>query len=53
MADLKELNDTLKSVSADLERVSGELKTKAEAALKEAKTAGTLSQETKDASTSC
>jgi HK97 family phage major capsid protein len=47
MADLKELNDTLKSVSADLERVSGELKTKAEAALAEAKTAGTLAESTK------
>jgi HK97 family phage major capsid protein len=46
--DLKELNDTLKGVSADLERVSGELKTKAEAALKEAGDAGKLSQETKD-----
>jgi HK97 family phage major capsid protein len=47
MADLKELNDTLKSVSADLERVSGELKTKAEAALKEAGDAGKLAESTK------
>jgi HK97 family phage major capsid protein len=48
MADLKELNDTLKSVSADLTRVSGELREKAEAALAEAKTAGTLSASTKE-----
>jgi HK97 family phage major capsid protein len=47
--DLKELNDTLKGVSADLERVGSELRTKAEAALTEAKNAGTLSAETKQA----
>jgi HK97 family phage major capsid protein len=49
MADLKELNDTLKSVSADLTRVSGELREKAEAALAEANNAGTLSASTKEA----
>jgi HK97 family phage major capsid protein len=45
--DMKELNDTLKGVSTDLERVSGELKTKAEAALKEAGEAGKLAESTK------
>lgn len=45
--DMKELNDTLKGVSADLARVSGELSQKAEMALTEAKNAGTLSAETK------
>jgi hypothetical protein len=46
--DIKELNDTLKSVSADLTRVSGELKEKAEAALAEAKTATGMSESTKE-----
>lgn len=45
--DMKELNDTLKSVSNDLSRVSDELSRKAEAALTEAKNSGTLSAETK------
>ena len=45
--DHKELNDTLKAVSADLSRVSDELSTKAETAIKEAKNAGDLSAETK------
>lgn len=47
MADLKELNDTLKAVSADLTRVSDDLSKKAEAAMTEAKNAGTLSASTK------
>lgn len=45
--DMKELNDTLKSVSNDLARVSDDLSRKAEAALTEAKNSGTLSAETK------
>lgn len=45
--DFKELNETLKSVSADLTRVSDELTRKAESALTEAKNAGTLSAQTK------
>lgn len=45
--DHKELNDTLKSVSADLSRVSDDLSTKAEAAMAEAKNAGELSATTK------
>lgn len=45
--DMKDLNDTLKSVSADLTRVSSELSQKAETALAEAKTAGELSASTK------
>lgn len=45
--DHKELNDTLKSVSADLTRVSDDLTRKAEAAMAEAKNSGTLSAETK------
>lgn len=43
----KELNDTLKSVSADLTRVSDDLTKKAEAAMAEAKNLGTLTAETK------
>lgn len=46
--DVKELNDTLKGVSADLARVSGELKEKAEAALAEAKSATGMSEKTKE-----
>jgi hypothetical protein len=53
MADLKELNDTLKSVSADLERVSGELKTKAEAALPKPRPPAHVAESTKETSTSC
>ena len=49
MDDLKELNDTLKGVSADLTRVSGELRDKAEAALAEARTATGMSTTTKEA----
>ena len=45
--DHKELNDTLKSVSADLTRVSDDLSKKAEAAMAEAKNAGDLSANTK------
>lgn len=45
--DHKELNETLKSVSADLSRVSDELTKKAEAAMAEAKNLGTLTNETK------
>lgn len=45
--DYKELNDTLKSVSADLTRVSDDLTRKAESALAEAKNAGELSATTK------
>lgn len=45
--DMKELNDTLKSVSNDLTRVSDELTKKAEAAMAEAKNLGTLTTETK------
>lgn len=45
--DHKELNETLKSVSADLTRVSDELTKKAEAAMAEAKNLGALTNETK------
>lgn len=45
--DHKELNETLKSVSADLTRVSDDLTRKAEAAMAEAKNSGTLTAETK------
>lgn len=46
--DLKELNDTLKGVSNDLERVSGELKEKAEKAIAEAGSAVGMSTKTKE-----
>ncbi len=45
--DHKELNETLKSVSADLARVTDDLTRKAEAAMAEAKNLGTLTAETK------
>lgn len=47
MADLKELNDTLKGVSADLERVSSDLSRKAEEALTEVKNVGRMTEATK------
>lgn len=46
--EMKEVNDTLKQVSADLSRVSGELREKAEAALAEAQKTGTLATATKE-----
>lgn len=47
MADFKELNDTLKALSSDLERVNSDLTKKAEDALAEAKNLGAMTQETK------
>ena len=47
MADFKELNDTLKALSSDLERVNSDLTKKAEDALAEAKNLGTMTENTK------
>lgn len=47
MADFKELNDTLKALSSDLERVNSDLTKKAEDALAEAKNLGTMTDATK------
>ena len=45
--DMKDLNETLKSVSADLTRVSDDLTRKAENAMAEAKNLGKMTEETK------
>ena len=47
MADFKELNDTLKALSSDLERVNSDLTKKAEEALTEAKNLGNMTETTK------